>query len=74
MVDTNNLMRPLDFLGERINKEVIVTLKAYKEYSMVGRLVAFDLHLNLILIVTEDKTEAVRFVKGDNIIMIDGVD
>lgn len=72
MVNTKILLKPFDFLEERLNKKIVVMLKAYKEYSIIGRLISFDMHLNLVLLVTEDKKEVLKFVRGDHIILIDG--
>lgn len=67
--------RPLDFLNEARNKRIIVELKNTKQY--MGRLVSFDIHINVVL---EDAEEHIDgklnrklgrvFVRGDTIILI----
>ncbi|MBS3135066.1 small nuclear ribonucleoprotein [Candidatus Woesearchaeota archaeon] len=67
--------RPLDFLNESRNKRVIVELKNQKQY--IGRLVSFDIHINIVL---EDGEEHIDgnlnrklgkiFIRGDTIILI----
>jgi len=55
---------PLDFLSVFKGKEVIVEDK--KARQITGKLVAFDLNINLSLIV--DGT--LEFVQGQNIVMV----
>ena len=43
----NGMDRPLDLLNNSKNKEVLVQLKGDKQF--VGTLLAFDIHINLIL-------------------------
>ena len=67
--------RPLDFLNETRSKRIIVELKNTKQY--MGKLVAFDIHINVVL---EDAEEHIDgklnrklgrvFVRGDTIILI----
>jgi len=67
--------RPLDALNKARNKRVIVELKNGKQY--IGKLNAFDIHINVVL---EDAEETVNgestrklgviFLRGDTIIMI----
>jgi small nuclear ribonucleoprotein len=67
--------RPLDFLNESRTKRIIVELKNTKQYT--GKLVAFDIHINVVL---EDAEEHIDgklnrklgrvFVRGDTIILI----
>jgi len=67
--------RPLDFLNETRSKRIIVELKNTRQY--IGKLVAFDIHINVVL---EDAEEHIDgklsrklgrvFVRGDTIILI----
>jgi len=67
--------RPLDALNKARNKRVIVELKNGKQY--IGKLNAFDIHINVVL---EDAEETINgestrklgviFLRGDTIIMI----
>ncbi|MFW6231134.1 MAG: LSM domain-containing protein [Nanoarchaeota archaeon] len=67
--------RPLDALNAARNKKVIVELKNGKQY--LGKLQAFDIHINIVL---EDGEERVNgettkklgttFLRGDAIIYI----
>jgi small nuclear ribonucleoprotein len=67
--------RPLDALNRARNKRVIVELKNNKQY--VGKLKAFDIHINVVLEEAEERAngELVRklgvvFIRGDTIIVI----
>lgn len=67
--------RPLDALNTSRNKRVIVELKNNKQY--VGKLKAFDIHINIVLEETEEKEggELKRklgtvFIRGDTITII----
>ena len=67
--------RPLDALNTARNKKVIVELKNCKQY--IGKLNAFDIHINVVL---DDAEEHVNgelskklgkvFLRGDTIIYI----
>jgi len=67
--------RPLDFLNETRSKRIIVELKNTRQYT--GKLVAFDIHINIVL---EDAEEHIDgnlqrklgrvFIRGDTIILI----
>ena len=66
--------RPLDALNKARNKRVIVELKNGKQY--VGKLNAFDIHINVVLEEAEEKVNGeltrklgVVFLRGDTIIM-----
>ncbi|PIN78242.1 small nuclear ribonucleoprotein [Candidatus Woesearchaeota archaeon CG10_big_fil_rev_8_21_14_0_10_33_12] len=67
--------RPLDALNKARNKRVIVELKNGKQY--VGKLNAFDIHINVVLEEAEEKVNGeltrklgVVFLRGDTIIMV----
>ena len=67
--------RPLDALNKARNKRVIVELKNGKQY--VGKLNAFDIHINVVLEEAEEKVNGeltrklgVIFLRGDTIIII----
>ncbi len=67
--------RPLDALNKARNKRIIVELKNGKQY--VGKLNAFDIHINIVLDDAEEKVEGetVRklgtvFLRGDTITII----
>jgi len=67
--------RPLDALNKARNKRVIVELKNGKQY--VGKLNAFDIHINIVLEEAEEKVNGeltrklgVIFLRGDTIIMV----
>ena len=67
--------RPLDALNKARNKRVIVELKNGKQY--VGKLNAFDIHINVVLEEAEEKVNGeltrklgVIFLRGDTIIMV----
>jgi small nuclear ribonucleoprotein len=67
--------RPLDALNKVRNQRIIVELKNNKQY--VGKLTAFDIHINVVLYDVEERqdNEVKRklntvFIRGDTIIMI----
>jgi len=67
--------RPFDLLNSALNKEVIVVLKGNQQVR--GKLVAFDVHMNLNLenasqiVDGEMKTNFGKLlVRGDSVIMI----
>lgn len=67
--------RPLDALNHARNKRVIVDLKNGHQY--VGKLKAFDIHINTVLDEAEERVEGevkrklgTVFVRGDTIITI----
>jgi small nuclear ribonucleoprotein len=67
--------RPLDALNKARNKRIMVELKNGRQY--VGTLVAFDIHINVVL---EDSDERIDgevtrklgtvFVRGDTITIV----
>jgi len=67
--------RPLDALNESRNKRIIVELKNGRKYT--GKLVSFDIHINVVLEESEEfendelKRKLGRiFIRGDTIILI----
>lgn len=67
--------RPLDALNSARNKRVLVELKTGKQY--IGKLKAFDVHVNVVLEEAEERqnNETLRklgvvFIRGDTIIII----
>ncbi|MEK6861578.1 MAG: LSm family protein [Nanoarchaeota archaeon] len=67
--------RPLDALNASRGKRVIVELKNGKQF--IGRLVAFDIHINTVLDEAEERenNELKRkigrvFIRGDTIVFI----
>ena len=67
--------RPLDALNNSRNKRVIVELKNNKQF--VGKLKAFDIHVNVVLEDAEERADGetkrklgVVFLRGDMIMMI----
>jgi len=72
MVETS---RPLDALNLSRGKRVIVELKNDKQY--VGKLKAFDIHINVVLEETEEHVDGqvkrklgLIFIRGDTITII----
>ena len=67
--------RPLDALNKARDKRVIVELKSGKQY--IGKLKAFDIHINVVLEDAEEhmnnelqKKLGVVFIRGDTITTI----
>ena len=71
----NGIERPLDLLNSSKGKEVLVHLKGDKQF--VGTLLAFDIHINLVLDNTKEMRDnemkrniGLTFLRGDTIIFI----
>ncbi len=71
----NGIERPLDLLNASKGKEVLVALKGDKQY--VGTLLAFDIHVNVVLDNAKEvhegevkKNIGLTFLRGDTIIFI----
>ncbi len=71
----NGYERPLDLLNNSKGKEVLVHLKGDKQF--VGTLLAFDIHINLVLDNVKEmqngelkKSLGLTFLRGDTIIYI----
>jgi small nuclear ribonucleoprotein len=71
----NGIERPLDLLNNSKDKEVLVHLKGDKQF--VGTLLAFDIHINLVLDNVKEmqnneikKNLGLTFLRGDTIIFI----
>ena len=67
--------RPLDALNRARDKRVLVDLKNNKQY--VGKLKAFDIHINVVLDDAEELVEGKTnrklgtvFIRGDTIILL----
>jgi len=67
--------RPLDLLNNSKGREVMVQLKGDKQF--VGTLMAFDIHINLVLDNTKEmqdgeikKNLGLTFLRGDTIIFV----
>lgn len=71
----NGIERPLDLLNQSRGKEVLVQLKSDKQ--LVGTLLAFDIHINVVLDNAKEiengevrKKVGLTFLRGDTIIFI----
>lgn len=71
----NGIERPLDLLNHSKGKEVLVYLKGDKQF--VGTLLAFDIHINLVLDNIKEihnnevkRNFGLTFLRGDTIIFI----
>ena len=74
-VENNYEARPLDALNNARNKRVLVELKNNKQF--VGKLKAFDIHVNIVLEDAEERVDGevkrklgLVFLRGDTIVMI----
>jgi len=68
-------LRPLDALNKARDKRVLVELKNNKQY--IGKLKAFDIHINIVLEEAEERIDGevkrklgVIFIRGDTITVI----
>ena len=71
----NGIERPLDLLNQSKGKEILVQLKNDKQ--LVGTLLAFDIHVNIVLDNAKEMHEhelkrsiGLTFLRGDTIIFI----
>ena len=71
----NGIERPLDVLNNAKGKEVLVQLKNNRK--MVGTLLAFDIHINVVLDNAKEmqngevkRSIGLTFLRGDTIIFI----
>ena len=71
----NGIERPLDLLNQSKGKEVLVQLKGDQQF--VGKLLAFDMHINIVLDNAKEiqegefkKSIGLTFLRGDTIIYI----
>jgi small nuclear ribonucleoprotein len=71
----NGIERPLDLLNNSKGKEILVQLKSDKQ--LVGTLLAFDIHINIVLDNTKEREGGevkrnigLTFLRGDTIIFI----
>jgi small nuclear ribonucleoprotein len=71
----NGIERPLDLLNNSKGKDIIVQLKGDKQ--LVGTLLAFDIHINVVLENTREiennevkRSIGLTFVRGDTILFI----
>jgi len=71
----NGIDRPLDVLNASKGKEILVQLKNNKQ--MVGKLLAFDIHINVVLDNAKEvengeqsRNYGLVFLRGDTIIFI----
>ncbi len=71
----NGIERPLDLLNQAKGKEVLIQLKGDKQ--IVGTLLAFDIHINVVLSNTRElengdmkRNIGMVFIRGDTIVYI----
>ena len=71
----NGIERPLDLLNNAKGKEVLVNIKGDRQF--VGTLLAFDIHINIVLDNTKElqnnevkRNIGLTFLRGDTIIYI----
>lgn len=71
----NGIDRPLDLLNNSKGKEILVQLKSEKQ--LVGTLLAFDIHINVVLDNAKEiengevkRSIGLTFLRGDTIIYI----
>ena len=71
----NGIERPLDVLNNSKGKEVLIYLRGGKQF--VGTLLAFDIHINLVLDNAKEmqdneikKSLGVTFIRGTEVLFI----
>lgn len=58
--------RPLDLLNSCKGKKVLIQFKDSKTKDIIGVLIAFDIHINLVV-----QEKKLKFIRGDNILWIE---
>ena len=71
----NGIERPLDLLNESKGKEILIEMKDSKQ--LVGTLLAFDIHINIVLDNTKEminneikRSLGLVFVRGNTILWV----
>ena len=71
----NGIERPLDLLNHSKGKEILVQLKSEKQ--LVGTLLAFDIHINVVLDNAKEmhnnevkRSIGLTFLRGETIVFI----
>ena len=71
----NGIERPLDLLNESKGKEILIELKDGKQ--LVGTLLAFDIHVNLVVDNTKEivnnelkRSLGLSFIRGNTILWV----
>jgi len=71
----NGIERPLDLLNVSKGKDILIQLKGDKQ--VVGTLLAFDIHINVVLDNTKElvnneqkRNLGLTFIRGDTIVFI----
>tara|TARA_Y100000034_G_scaffold87133_1_gene104453 strand:- start:2177 stop:2422 length:246 start_codon:yes stop_codon:yes gene_type:complete len=71
----NGIERPLDLLNQSKGKEILVQMK--NDRVLVGTLVAFDIHINVVLDNAKEmennevkRSIGLTFLRGDTIVFI----
>lgn len=68
--------RPLDLLNNLKGKDVIITLKDAD--TIIGTLLAFDIHINLVIDGKDDDPKIKKrrnlFVRGDMVVFVEALD
>jgi small nuclear ribonucleoprotein len=75
VIMVNGIERPLDLLNNSKGKEILVQLK--NEKQLVGTLLAFDIHVNIVLDNSKEmengevkRNIGLTFLRGDTIVFI----
>jgi len=75
MIMAKGIERPLDLLNNSKGKEILVQLKSEKQ--LVGTLLAFDIHINVVLDNAKEmqnnevkRNIGLTFLRGDTIVFI----
>lgn len=63
-VEPSYIERPLDFLNQCKGKDILIALENGNQIA--GTLLAFDIHINLIV----QTLEGIKFIRGDNVVIV----
>ena len=67
-----NISKPYDFLNQLLGKEAQIKLKDGTVFK--GKLLAFDVHMNLVLQVSQDVSNQYIFIRGDSLMYVERVE
>ena len=67
-----NISKPYDFLNQLLGKEARVKLKDGTVFE--GKVLAFDVHMNIVVEMKEDLSTKTVFIRGDSLMYVERVE
>ncbi|NPA22544.1 MAG: hypothetical protein GXN92_03130 [Candidatus Micrarchaeota archaeon] len=67
-----NISKPYDFLNQLLGKEAQIKLK---DGTMIkGKVLAFDVHMNLVVQLQEELSQRYIFIRGDSLMFVERIE